>query len=125
MAYVFAAAKRDGFGWSIHRPHTIIGYALGNAMNMGVTLALELDVDAAGRLVWDKRRAVSRQRHSAGASIDRRRSDLGRSRTQVQSRGEEHRSAGLRLAHRRRPWAPDRGRYRHEQESKAWLPRLS
>jgi nucleoside-diphosphate-sugar epimerase len=37
---VFAAAKRDGFGWSVHRPHTIIGYALGNAMNMGVTLAI-------------------------------------------------------------------------------------
>jgi nucleoside-diphosphate-sugar epimerase len=37
---VYAAAKRDGFGWSVHRPHTIIGYALGNAMNMGVTLAV-------------------------------------------------------------------------------------
>ncbi len=36
----FAAAKRDGFGWSVHRPHTIIGYAVGNAMNMGVTLAV-------------------------------------------------------------------------------------
>jgi len=36
---VFAAAARDGFGWSVHRPHTIVGYALGNAMNMGVTLA--------------------------------------------------------------------------------------
>ncbi|AMJ62899.1 SDR family oxidoreductase [Bosea sp. PAMC 26642] len=36
---VFSAAERDGFGWSVHRPHTIIGYALGNAMNMGVTLA--------------------------------------------------------------------------------------
>ena len=36
---VFAAAARGGFGWSVHRPHTIIGYALGNAMNMGVTLA--------------------------------------------------------------------------------------
>ena len=36
---VFAAAKRDGFSWSIHRPHTIIGYALGNAMSMGTTLA--------------------------------------------------------------------------------------
>ncbi|MFC3125477.1 SDR family oxidoreductase [Pseudoroseomonas globiformis] len=36
---VFAAAAQDGFGWSVHRPHTIIGYALGNAMNMGVTLA--------------------------------------------------------------------------------------
>jgi nucleoside-diphosphate-sugar epimerase len=36
---VFAAAERIGFTWSVHRPHTIIGYALGNAMNMGVTLA--------------------------------------------------------------------------------------
>ena len=36
---VFAGAARDGFGWSVHRPHTIIGYAIGNAMNMGVTLA--------------------------------------------------------------------------------------
>jgi nucleoside-diphosphate-sugar epimerase len=36
----FAAAKRDGFSWSIHRPHTIIGYAIGNAMNMGTTLAV-------------------------------------------------------------------------------------
>jgi nucleoside-diphosphate-sugar epimerase len=37
---VFAAAARDGYSWSVHRPHTIIGYALGNAMNMGVTLAV-------------------------------------------------------------------------------------
>ena len=37
---VFSAAARDGFGWSIHRPHTIIGYAVGNAMNMGSTLAV-------------------------------------------------------------------------------------
>jgi nucleoside-diphosphate-sugar epimerase len=37
---LFAAADRQHFGWSIHRPHTIIGYALGNAMNMGVTLAV-------------------------------------------------------------------------------------
>ena len=36
---VFAAAARDGFAWSVHRPHTIIGKALGNAMNMGTTLA--------------------------------------------------------------------------------------
>jgi nucleoside-diphosphate-sugar epimerase len=37
---VFAAAARDGFSWSIHRPHTIVGYAVGNAMNMGTTLAV-------------------------------------------------------------------------------------
>ena len=33
------AAARQSFSWSVHRPHTMIGYALGNAMNMGVTLA--------------------------------------------------------------------------------------
>ncbi|HTJ93512.1 MAG TPA: SDR family oxidoreductase [Pararobbsia sp.] len=37
---VFEAAKRYGFGWSVHRPHTIIGFAVGNAMNMGTTLAV-------------------------------------------------------------------------------------
>jgi nucleoside-diphosphate-sugar epimerase len=37
---LFEAAKRDGFTWSVHRPHTLIGWALGNAMNMGVTLAV-------------------------------------------------------------------------------------
>jgi nucleoside-diphosphate-sugar epimerase len=37
---VFAAAERRGFTWSVHRPHTVIGYAIGNAMNMAVTLAV-------------------------------------------------------------------------------------
>ncbi|MGJ5175349.1 SDR family oxidoreductase [Bradyrhizobium oligotrophicum] len=37
---LFAAAERDGFSWSVHRPHTIVGYAVGNAMNMGTTLAV-------------------------------------------------------------------------------------
>ncbi len=37
---VFEAAEHDGFGWSVHRPHTIIGKAVGNAMNMGTTLAV-------------------------------------------------------------------------------------
>ena len=37
---LFAAAERDGFSWSVHRPHTVIGKALGNAMNMGTTLAV-------------------------------------------------------------------------------------
>jgi nucleoside-diphosphate-sugar epimerase len=41
---VFSAAARDGFGWSVHRPHTIIGYAVGNAMNMGVTLAVNATI---------------------------------------------------------------------------------
>jgi nucleoside-diphosphate-sugar epimerase len=37
---LFEAAERYGFGWSVHRPHTIIGFAVGNALNMGVTLAV-------------------------------------------------------------------------------------
>ena len=37
---VLAAAARDGFTWSVHRPHTVIGLAVGNAMNMGTTLAV-------------------------------------------------------------------------------------
>lgn len=37
---VYAAAERDGFTWSIHRPHTVIGKVVGNAMNMGTTLAV-------------------------------------------------------------------------------------
>jgi nucleoside-diphosphate-sugar epimerase len=37
---LFAAAADQGFTWSVHRPHTMIGYALGNVMNMGVTLAI-------------------------------------------------------------------------------------
>lgn len=37
---VLAAAERDGFTWSVHRPHTVIGKAVGNAMNLGTTLAV-------------------------------------------------------------------------------------
>jgi nucleoside-diphosphate-sugar epimerase len=37
---VYAAAARSHFTWSIHRPHTVIGKAVGNAMNLGTTLAV-------------------------------------------------------------------------------------
>jgi nucleoside-diphosphate-sugar epimerase len=36
---LIAAAGRYGFGWSVHRAHTMIGYAVGNAMNIASTLA--------------------------------------------------------------------------------------
>ena len=36
---LFESAARSGFTWSVHRPHTVIGWAIGNAMNMGLTLA--------------------------------------------------------------------------------------
>jgi nucleoside-diphosphate-sugar epimerase len=35
------AAKSQGFRWSVHRAHTVIGHAVGNAMNMGLTLAVQ------------------------------------------------------------------------------------
>ena len=41
---VYAAAARDGFTWSVHRPHTVIGKAVGNLMNMGTTLAVYASV---------------------------------------------------------------------------------
>ena len=34
-----AAAARDGFSWNVHRAHTMVGHAVGNAMNIGQTLA--------------------------------------------------------------------------------------
>jgi len=47
---VFAAAQRDHFTWSVHRPHTITGVAVGNAMNMATTLAVYASVcKATGR----------------------------------------------------------------------------
>jgi nucleoside-diphosphate-sugar epimerase len=36
---LFAAAERQGFSWSVHRSHTVIGHAVGNLMNMGLTIA--------------------------------------------------------------------------------------
>lgn len=41
---VFAAAEKDGFTWSVHRPHTVTGVAVGNAMNMATTLAVYASV---------------------------------------------------------------------------------
>lgn len=47
---VFEAAARRDFGWSVHRPHTIVGYAVGNLMNIGVTLAVYASIcKATGR----------------------------------------------------------------------------
>jgi nucleoside-diphosphate-sugar epimerase len=47
---VYAAAARDRFSWTVHRPHTVIGLAVGNAMNLGTTLAVYASLcKAAGR----------------------------------------------------------------------------
>jgi nucleoside-diphosphate-sugar epimerase len=37
---LFEMSKKRGFTWSVHRPHTMIGAVVGNAMNMAVTLAI-------------------------------------------------------------------------------------
>jgi len=51
---VYAAAERDGFTWTIHRPHTVIGKAVGNAMNLGSTLAVYASIckESAQPFVW-------------------------------------------------------------------------
>ena len=51
---VYEAAERDQFTWSIHRPHTVIGYAIGNLMNMGVTLAVYASIckETGTQFVW-------------------------------------------------------------------------
>ncbi|GAA1749823.1 SDR family oxidoreductase [Aeromicrobium alkaliterrae] len=41
---LWAAAERDGFTWSVHRAHTVIGTAVGNAMNMAQTLAVQASI---------------------------------------------------------------------------------
>ena len=41
---LWAAAAKQGFGWSVHRAHTVIGHAVGNAMNMGLTLAVQASI---------------------------------------------------------------------------------
>ena len=35
---LFAGAERNGFTWSVHRAHTVFGFATGNAMNMVATI---------------------------------------------------------------------------------------
>jgi nucleoside-diphosphate-sugar epimerase len=36
---LFDSAARNGFTWSVHRSHTVFGFATGNAMNMVLTLS--------------------------------------------------------------------------------------
>ncbi len=37
---LFAAAREKGFTWSVHRSHTVFGFAVDNAMNMVLTLSV-------------------------------------------------------------------------------------
>lgn len=51
---VYKASERDGFTWSIHRPHTVIGHAVGNLMNMGTTLAIYASIckETGRNFIW-------------------------------------------------------------------------
>lgn len=51
---VYAASERDGFTWSIHRPHTVVGYAVGNLMNIAATLAVYASIckETGRKFVW-------------------------------------------------------------------------
>ncbi|GAN59297.1 NAD dependent epimerase/dehydratase [Acetobacter cibinongensis] len=37
---LYEAAQKHAFTWSVHRPHTVVGYAIGNVMNIASTLAV-------------------------------------------------------------------------------------
>jgi nucleoside-diphosphate-sugar epimerase len=37
---LFVSAAKNGFSWSSHRSHTVFGFAVGNAMNMALTLSV-------------------------------------------------------------------------------------
>ena len=41
---LFEAAEKQGFTWSVHRSHTIFGYAVDNAMNMVLTLSVYANI---------------------------------------------------------------------------------
>lgn len=51
---VYKASERDGFTWSVHRPHTVIGHAVGNLMNMGTTLAVYASIckETGRKFIW-------------------------------------------------------------------------
>ncbi|PWN67102.1 SDR family oxidoreductase [Chryseobacterium oncorhynchi] len=51
---VYKASERDEFTWSIHRPHTVIGHAVGNLMNMGTTLAIYASIckEMGRKFIW-------------------------------------------------------------------------
>ncbi|MDN3693203.1 SDR family oxidoreductase [Chryseobacterium tructae] len=51
---VYKASERDGFTWSIHRPHTVVGYAVGNLMNIAATLAVYASIckETGRKFIW-------------------------------------------------------------------------
>ena len=78
---LFAAAARSGFTWSVHRSHTVFGFATGNAMNMVLTIArVRHDLQGAGPALRLPRlgHAVERRHRRDRRRAARRPDDLGR-----------------------------------------------
>lgn len=51
---VYKASEKDGFTWSVHRPHTVVGYAVGNLMNIAATLAVYASIckETGRKFIW-------------------------------------------------------------------------
>lgn len=51
---VYKASERDNFTWSVHRPHTVVGYAIGNLMNIASTLAVYASIckETGRKFIW-------------------------------------------------------------------------
>lgn len=51
---IYKASEKDGFTWSIHRPHTVVGYAVGNLMNIATTLAVYASIckETGRKFIW-------------------------------------------------------------------------
>jgi hypothetical protein len=91
---VFAAAQGDSFTWSIHRPHTVIGKAVGNAMNMGTTLAVYATLcrETGRRLPYFGKPSGSNLQFAARSPCDYCQSFLARKRVYLTASGEVRRS---------------------------------
>lgn len=51
---MYKASEGDGFTWSIHRPHTVVGYTVGNLMNIASTLAVYASIckETGRKFIW-------------------------------------------------------------------------
>ena len=90
---LFAAAERGGFTWSVHRSHTVFGFATGNAMNMVLTIcAYATHLPGAGPAVRLPRfgDAVERRHRRDRCRAARRADHVGGDRPARPERGVQH-----------------------------------
>lgn len=123
-------AERYGFGWSEHRSHTIIGHTVGNAMNLGQTLAAQAalcreegtpfvfpgnEVQWNGLTDMTDAGLLARQMVWAATTpgLGRRLAAVGRTEAAGRTGPRPRRIV---VAHRRRPEPPRRVLHRHEPQ---------